>query len=185
MTLDDVAKLDLTPVTAGRLSFNSEFPNAVGIDSTGTRIKFMVSVIDRQAISQLQKKLRTICSLNIAWLAYTKASDGRRIQIALYPRLVDGKSQIAVVEIRRTIPKITTAAQKKEYDEQLREKYGDLYDSHMGGPGLPVKKVQVQIQRDFNYENVITLSMPSDVYSTANKEQLMGQAGCTEKLKVD
>lgn len=183
MTLDEVAKLDLVP--GSDLEFNSAFQNAVGIDSAGTYIKFVVSVIDRPAIEQIQKKLRTICSIHAPWRAYTKASDGRRIELALYPRMVNGRTQVAVVWILRAIPEIKTAAQRKEYDDQLREKYGDLYHPHPHIRGPDLESAQVRIERgsvsSATGEHVIALRLPSWM----NKEQLMGQLGCTEKLKLD
>jgi hypothetical protein len=187
MTLDEVAKLDLTPVTSGGLSFNSTFPNAVGVDSTGNRIQFSVFFIDRPAIAQLQKRVRTVCSVGASgWMANTKASDGRPILISLRPLLVDGKSQFTVVGIRRTLTKTMTAAQKKELGEQLREKYGDFYDSNSGGlTKRRMNNVIVTLDFDLSQGYVIQLSMPSSMFSAEIRQQLMEQPGCTEKLKVD
>lgn len=184
MTIDEVAKLNLEPANILRLSFDSKFANQVGIDTAGKRIRFSGSSLDRPIITQLQKKIKVICSSQ-PWSATTKAIDGRRIRLVLYPHLVEGKSKLIVVGIERAIPAVVTAAQQKEYDLQLRDKYGDLYIPFSGTFSWPDDKPSVQVVSHFSEGNVLKLSMPRNIYGPENREELMGQPGCSEKLTLD
>lgn len=178
MTIDELAKFSLVPARLGRLSFGGNRGLALGLDIRGQPIWFSVSELDRSAIVQLQNKVKVICSASPIF-ASTRTSDGLIVHMTLRPQLIAGRGQLVVSEIQRTLPATVNTAERKAYEDQAREKYGDRYISV--GRGLP-DKPSAKIESDFDGVS-LNLSMPLHFYD-ANR-QLMDQPGCSETPRLD
>jgi len=173
MTIDELAKFALVPARLGRLSFGGNRGLALGLDIHGQPIWFSVSELDRPAIALLQNKVKVICSASPI-SASTRTSDGLIVHMTLRPQFIAGKGQLIVSEIQRMLPATVNTAERKAYEDQAREKYGDRYISV--GRGLP-DKPSVKIESDFDGVS-LKLSMPLHFYDA--NSQLMGQPGCSE-----
>lgn len=182
MSVDEVAKLDLEPAGTFKFSIykgtDKGLKDAFGLDVTGQRVWFSsIGDFDKKTISQFSERVKTVCAVKFL-TAYLKASDGQRITLLLRPTIANGKGRLVVSEISRKLPPNMSASEMKSFENQVREKYGDVFVSTYS---LQVKKPSVRIQHDFATGTALNLLLPTeDVFN-----QLLEQPGCTDKPRLD
>jgi hypothetical protein len=186
MTAAQVAQLPLTPdnsmikfalkssVTGGASNY--------GLDADGKRIFFIGAGADKTSLSEFNRKVKTICNFDGTWVNM-KASDGQRIQLTLRPFIRDGKAELVLAEINRTVPPTMSQAQMKAFIEQAKARYGDAWVSNPYASSAYKAKPHALVQIDISQGQVLKLEMPWDVIGA--RREMMAQPGCSSKASLD